>query len=282
MKIIECPRDAMQGLLDFIPTEDKVKYLNALIQVGFHTIDFGSFVSPKAIPQMSDTAKVLSQLNLKKSKSKLLAIIANLRGATEACSFSEITYLGYPLSVSETFQERNTNKSIAASLIELKEIQKLCISNGKQLVVYLSMAFGNPYGDEYNLTIIDFMVRELIKMNIKIVSIADTIGAATPENVYFLYKILSGKFPLIELGVHLHSTPDFAKEKIDAAYRAGCRRFDTTIRGYGGCPFAKDELVGNIATEVLLSFIEQQHIILELNKDKFKKAFELAGEIFPL
>lgn len=281
MKIIECPRDAMQGLLTFIPTEDKVRYLNALIQVGFDTIDCGSFVSPKAVPQMRDTAEVLSQLDLKRSNTKLLAIIANSRGAEEASKFAQISCLGFPLSVSETFQKKNTNKSIAQSLDELKEIQTICNSSGKQLVVYLSMAFGNPYGDEYNLNLIDSLVRELIKINVKIVSIADTVGAATPENVYFLYKILAGKFPLIELGVHLHSSPVLAKEKIDAAYRAGCRRFDTAIRGYGGCPFAKDELVGNIATEVLLSYIEQQHLILKLNKDKFKKAFELAGEIFP-
>lgn len=281
MKIIECPRDAMQGILTFIPTADKVRYLNALIQVGFDTLDFGSFVSPKAVPQMRDTAEVLSQLDLKRSNTKLLAIIVNSRGAVEASKFPQISYLGFPLSVSETFQKKNTNKSIAQSIEELKEIQTICTSSGKQLVVYLSMAFGNPYGDEYNLNLIDSLVRELIKINVKIVSIADTVGAATPENVYFLYKILAGKFPLIELGVHLHSSPVLAKEKIDAAYRAGCRRFDTAIRGYGGCPFAKDELVGNIATEVLLSYIEQQHLILKLNKDKFKKAFELAGEIFP-
>jgi hydroxymethylglutaryl-CoA lyase len=282
MKIIECPRDAMQGIDINIPTSEKIKYLNALLEVGFDVLDCGSFVSPKAVPQMADTGEVLKKLDLKKSLSKLLVIIANPRGAEEAVNYKQVTFLGYPLSISETFQKRNTNKSIAEALVDLQEIQKIAIKNKKELVVYLSMAFGNPYQDEYNSSILENLVRELVKLNVRTVSISDTIGAATPERVYMLFKILKGKFPLIEFGVHLHSSPAQAREKVDAAYRAGCRRFDGAIKGYGGCPFAEDELVGNIATEVLISYFEQQRVELKINKTKFLKAFEIAGEVFPL
>jgi hydroxymethylglutaryl-CoA lyase len=282
MQLIECPRDAMQGIETFIPTMDKVRYLNALLEVGFDVIDFGSFVNPKAVPQMSDTSEVIKKIEIKKTTTKLLAIIANPRGADDASKFKNIHYLGYPLSVSETFQKRNANKTIAESLLELQQIQSICLKSNKELIVYLSMAFGNPYGDPYSIDTIEALVRELVKMNVRTISIADTIGAATPENVYFLYKILAGKFPLVQFGVHLHSSPSKAREKIDAAFRAGCRRFDGAIKGFGGCPFAEDELVGNIATEVLLSYFDQQLIKLNIDKVKFEKAFEIASEIFPL
>jgi hydroxymethylglutaryl-CoA lyase len=282
MKIIECPRDAMQGIDINIPTAAKIKYLNALLEVGFDVLDCGSFVSPKAVPQMADTGEVLKKLDLKKTSTRLLVIVANPRGAEETANFKQVSYLGYPLSVSETFQKRNTNKTIAEAIQDLQEIQKISLKNKKELVVYLSMAFGNPYQDEYNTTILENLLREMVRLNVKTVSISDTIGAATPERVYMLFKILKGRFPLIEFGVHLHSSPSKAREKVDAAYRAGCRRFDGAIKGYGGCPFAEDELVGNIATEVLISYFEQQRVELKIDKSKFLKAFEIAGEVFPL
>jgi hydroxymethylglutaryl-CoA lyase len=281
MKIIECPRDAMQGLEQFIPTEHKVRYINQLLKVGFDTLDFGSFVSPKAIPQMRDTAGVLEQLAWKKSKSKLLAIVANTRGAEDASHFEAITYLGFPLSISETFQQRNTNRSIAEALNTLDEIQNICVRSGKQLVTYISMGFGNPYGDPYDVEVVGKFVNILNTMGCKIISLADTIGVSTPENITYLFKSLSKRYPTLELGVHLHSTPATALEKIEAAYRAGCKRFDGAIRGYGGCPMAKDDLVGNLATETVLFFLEQQRVDTGLDKEAFADALRLADEIFP-
>lgn len=281
MKIIECPRDAMQGLEQFIPTEHKVRYINQLLKVGFDTIDFGSFVSPKAIPQMRDTAEVLAQLEWENSRSKLLAIVANTRGAEDASHFEAITYFGFPLSISETFQQRNTNRSIAEALNTLDEIQNICERSGKELVTYISMGFGNPYGDPYDVEVVGTFVNILNTMGCKIISLADTIGVSTPDNITYLFSSLSKLYPTLELGVHLHSTPATAAEKIEAAYHAGCKRFDGAIRGYGGCPMAKDDLVGNLATEGILVFLEQQPVRIDLDKAAFAKALQLADEIFP-
>ena len=256
MKLIECPRDAMQGIDEFIVTEDKIRYINQLLRVGFDTIDFGSFVSAKAIPQMRDTKDVLAGLDLTKTKSRLLAIVANTRGAEEAAQYQQITYLGFPLSISETFQQRNTNKSITEALNTLADIQNICESTGKQQVVYISMGFGNPYNDPYSITLVEKFVDILQTLGVKIISLADTIGVSTPEQISYLFKTLSGKFKEVELGTHLHSTPQTAIEKINAAYEAGCKRFDGAIKGFGGCPMAKDDLVGNLATETILSFLE--------------------------
>lgn len=255
MKIIECPRDAIQGLHQFIPTEKKVKYINLLLKSNlFDTIDFGSFVSPKAIPQMSDTKDLVKKLNIQDSKTKLLAIIANERGALEACQFDEISYLGYPFSISETFQLRNTNATIVESLERVKAIQEISQKADKQLVIYISMGFGNPYGDEWNAEIVINWVEELQKLGIKIFSLSDTVGIAKPDSISYLFENLIPKYPHLEFGAHLHTTSDTWFEKIDAAYKSGCRRFDGAILGYGGCPMAADELVGNMPTEYLLNY----------------------------
>lgn len=280
MKIIECPRDAMQGIHDWIPTEQKVRYINQLLKVGFDTIDFGSFVSPKAIPQMKDTAAVLQQLDLTNTKSKLLAIVANLRGAQDACQFDEIAYLGYPLSLSETFQQRNTNRSINDAFDDLAEMQELCEDHEKTLVVYLSMGFGNPYGDPYELDFVGDFVDQLDKMEVSVVSLADTIGVSNPENIQSLFETMIPKFPHIEFGAHLHTTPETTVEKISAAHAAGCRRIDGAIKGYGGCPMAKDELVGNMATERLISYFSDQQIVTGLNQEEFNTSLNLALEVF--
>lgn len=281
MKIIECPRDAMQGLETFIPTEQKIAYINSLLEVGFDTIDFGSFVSAKAIPQMKDTKEVLAEINWKTSKSKLLAIVANTRGAEEASVFEGITYLGFPLSISETFQQRNTNKSIAEALSSLEEIQNICDSTGKKLVTYISMGFGNPYGDPYEINLVASFVDVINTIGSKIISLADTIGVSNPENITYLFSNLSKQFPEIELGAHLHSNPATSREKIDAAFNAGCRRFDGAIRGFGGCPMAKDELVGNMATETILAYLKERGISTGLNESAFVKALSLADKTFP-
>lgn len=253
MKLIECPRDAIQGIKHFIPTEKKIKYINLLLESNlFDTIDFGSFVSPKAIPQMADTAEVVQGLNLSHTQTKLLAIIANERGGTEACQFEQISYLGYPFSISETFQLRNTNATISESLEIVKAIQEITEKADKQLVTYISMGFGNPYGDEWNAEIAIKWVDELQKLGIKIFSLSDTVGVATPESITYLFENLIPKYPNLEFGAHLHTTPDTWQEKVDAAYKAGCRRFDGAILGYGGCPMAADELVGNMPMENLL------------------------------
>lgn len=280
VKLIECPRDAMQGIKEFIPTEKKAEYINALLDVGFDTIDFGSFVSPKAIPQMADAALVLSKLDWSPEKSKLLAIIANVRGAMEAAMFEPITYLGFPFSVSETFQQRNTNSSITESLKRVEEIQNLCVKYGKQLVLYISMGFGNPYGDPYSPEIVMKWVEKMISMSIRVISLADTIGVADPQIISMLFSHLIPAYPQIEFGAHLHTTPDTWKEKIDAAYTHGCRRFDGALKGYGGCPMAKDELTGNMATENLLSFFQEKKIELELNEAALGRSMKIADEIF--
>ncbi|MEP1097292.1 MAG: hydroxymethylglutaryl-CoA lyase [Cyclobacteriaceae bacterium] len=280
MKIIECPRDAMQGIHDWIPTELKVRYINQLLKVGFDTIDFGSFVSPKAIPQMKDTAEVLNQLDLSATKSKLLAIVANIRGAQDAGQFDEIAYLGYPLSLSETFQQRNTNRSIDDAFDDLAEMQELCEDHEKTLVVYLSMGFGNPYGDPYELDFVGDFVDRLDRMEVSIVSLADTIGVSNPEKITSLFETMIPKFPHIEFGAHLHTTPETTVEKIEAAYISGCRRIDGAIKGYGGCPMAKDELVGNMATERMLSYFDDQSIVTDLNSEEFDRSLNLALEVF--
>jgi hydroxymethylglutaryl-CoA lyase len=281
IKIIECPRDAMQGIHDFIPTAVKIQYINRLLQVGFDTIDFGSFVSPKAIPQMRDTAEVLQQLNWKESSSKLLAIVANTRGAEEASQFDAISYLGFPLSISETFQKRNTNKSIVDALNTLEEIQNICKRTGKELVTYISMGFGNPYGDPYHVDQVAQFVDILSALQCKIVSLADTIGVSTPENIQSLFTSLTRTFPDLEIGVHLHSAPALALEKINAAYSAGCKRIDGALRGYGGCPMAKDDLVGNIATESVLAYLQEHGVVLNLDMKAFAACMQMADEIFP-
>jgi len=278
IRITECPRDAMQGIKDFIPTEEKVEYLNAILKVGFDTVDFGSFVSPKAIPQMQDTAKLLGQLALNHTSSKLLAIIANARGAEDACKFDEITYLGFPFSVSETFQQRNTNSSILESLQRVEAIQALCLKHKKQLVVYLSMAFGNPYGDTWSEEIVVGWAKKLEGIGIKILSLADTIGSSTPQNISLLFSSLIPELKSVQLGAHLHSRKETAKEKIEAAYKNGCRSFDSAILGFGGCPMAKDDLTGNIATEIVLDYFAGQE--LSYNKEAFAHAMAISQRIF--
>ncbi len=280
LKLIECPRDAMQGWPHFIPTEKKIEYINALLKVGFDTIDFGSFVSPKAIPQMTDTKEVIGNLQLANSKSKLLAIVANERGAQDAVVFDEISYLGFPFSVSETFQKRNTNSTIAESLNRVEEIQNLCIKNKKELVVYISMGFGNPYGDVYNEAIVFDWVNKLVAMDIKIISLADTVGLANKEQVYGITKYLVDSLPETEIGVHLHSTSLNWKEKLQAAVEAGCKRFDGSLKGIGGCPMADDELVGNMDTELMIPYFEEQNLLTDLDKTALDKCSRLAAEIF--
>lgn len=280
IKLIECPRDAMQGWKSFIPTEKKAAYINSLLRVGFDTIDFGSFVSPKAIPKMADTVEVLKSLEVEKSVSKLLAIIANYRGAEAAVVFDEITYLGFPFSVSETFQQRNTNSSIAESLGRVEEIQNLCIKSGKQLVVYISMGFGNPYGDLYDEEIVFEWVNKLVGMDIGIISLADTVGVATAQQVYEMTSYLVESLPGTEIGVHLHSTPYNWKEKLEAAVRAGCKRFDGALKGIGGCPMADDELVGNMNSEWMINYFEENMLLDDLNKEALQESLKMAAEIF--
>jgi hydroxymethylglutaryl-CoA lyase len=280
IKLIECPRDAMQGWKHFIQTEKKIEYINSLLRVGFDTIDFGSFVSPKAIPQMKDTREVLKGLMLNAQSAKLLAIVANMRGAEEASVFDEITYLGFPFSVSETFQQRNTNSSISESLGRVEEIQNLCMKTGKQLVIYISMGFGNPYGDVYSEEIVFNWVNKMAGMDIEIISLADTVGVAKPQQVHSMTKYLINSLPDIEIGVHLHSTPANWKEKLEAAVKAGCKRFDGALKGIGGCPMADDELVGNMNTELMIDYFEQNNLIADLKKDALDKSLQLATEIF--
>ena len=279
VKLIECPRDAMQGIKDFIPTEKKVQYIQSLLRVGFDTIDFGSFVSPKAIPQMVDTAQVLSQLDLSKTKSKFLAIIANTRGANDASKFSEIDYLGFPFSISENFQMRNTHKTIAQSVITLNEILEIADKSNKEVVVYISMGFGNPYGDPWNVDIVGEWTQRLSKMGVKILSLSDTIGSSDEENITYLFSNLIPSYPDIEFGAHLHTKPSTWFEKIDAAYKSGCRRFDGAIQGFGGCPMAKDELTGNMPTEKMLSYFTQKKAH-DLNAMSFESAYNEATKIF--
>jgi len=281
IKIIECPRDAMQGIKShFIPTETKVRYINSLLKVGFDTIDFGSFVSPKAIPQMKDTAAVLSQLDLSASQSKLLAIVANLRGAVDACNFEEISYLGYPFSISENFQMRNTGKTIAQSLISLEQIMEVALNNDKKVVAYLSMGFGNPYGDPWNVDIVSQWTETLSQLGVTILSLSDTVGMAKGKTIDYLFRNLIPLYPKIEFGAHLHTHPASWHEKVDAAFNAGCNRFDGAIRGYGGCPMAKDDLTGNMPTEKLLSYFTAKKENTGINPLRFETAYNETLKVF--
>jgi hydroxymethylglutaryl-CoA lyase len=278
--LVECPRDAMQGWDRFIPTADKVEYLQALLKVGFDVLDFGSFVSAKAIPQLADTKEVVAKLDMSGTNTKLLAIIANTRGAEEAVHYEQIHYLGFPFSISETFQMRNTNKTIAQSMAQVEEMQKLCVQNNKELVIYISMAFGNPYGDEYNAEVAINWVHKLAALGIKTIAMADTVGVADPANISYIFNNLIPEFSNINIGAHFHSTPDKWEEKLVAAYNAGCMRYDSAMKGIGGCPMAEDDLVGNMATENIVSWCEQNNIALQLNKEAFARAWDLAGKIF--
>ncbi|RZK56778.1 MAG: hydroxymethylglutaryl-CoA lyase [Pedobacter sp.] len=280
MKLIECPRDAMQGLHDFIPTDLKAQYINQLLKVGFDTLDFGSFVSPKSIPQLRDTADVLAKLDLSNTQTKLLAIVANLRGVEDAVKHSEITYLGFPFSISETFQQRNTNSSIAQSLGTVEEMLNLCDKNNKTALVYLSMGFGNPYGDEWNEEIVAHWADELVKRGVKILSLADTTGVSTPDKISTLLPFLIDNFQQTEIGIHLHSTPNTRLDKIEAAYKAGCKRFDSALKGFGGCPMASDDLTGNMATEDLIAYLESKGEVLNLNMEYWNEAMILSSKVF--
>ncbi|MDR6967181.1 hydroxymethylglutaryl-CoA lyase [Flavobacterium arsenatis] len=280
IKIIECPRDAMQGIKSFIPTERKVAYIQSLLRVGFDTLDFGSFVSPKAIPQMQDTAEVLARLDLSQTKSKLLAIIANTQGAELASKHKEIQYLGYPFSISENFQMRNTHKTIAESLVTLQEILDIADNSNKEVVAYLSMGFGNPYGDPWNVEIVGEWTEKLFNMGVKILSLSDTVGSSTPDVIDYLFSNLIPKYPEIEFGAHLHTTPEKWFEKVEAAYKAGCRRFDGAIQGFGGCPMAKDDLTGNMPTEKLLSYFTTQKENTNTSPMSFESAYNEATKLF--
>lgn len=280
LKLIECPRDAMQGIHDFIDTDLKVDYINSLLQVGFDTIDFGSFVSPKAIPQMKDTAEVLSKLDLDNTTSKLLAIVANMRGANDASQHSEINYLGYPFSISETFQLRNTNATIEESLDRVMQIQDLCGKTNKELVIYISMGFGNPYGDEWNVEICHKWVDKLADIGINIMALSDTIGVANPGSISYLFANLIPHYPSVEFGAHLHTRPDAWEDKVAAAYDSGCRRFDSTISGYGGCPMAKDDLTGNMPTENLLYYFDKHKIDSGVDHNAFIKSLAISNKVF--
>jgi len=280
VKLIECPRDAMQGWQNFIPTQKKIEYINSLLQVGFDTIDFGSFVSPKAIPQMADTKDVIGNLELGNNGTKLLAIIANERGAKEAVEYDEITYLGFPFSISQTFQQRNTNSSIEESLHRVEFIQSLCIKHRKILVVYLSMAFGNPYGDVYNEGVLITWADELVKRGISIISLADTVGVASPQQISFACNTLINKYPLIEFGVHLHSTMLNGKEKLNAALNEGCLRFDGALKGIGGCPMAQDELVGNMDTIFMTGYFKEKNLLTGINEEALQHSITIADQVF--
>lgn len=278
--LTECPRDAMQGLAHFVPTETKIKYLNSLLEVGFERLDFGSFVSPKAIPQMRDTGEIIGKLRLGNSKTKLLAIVANLRGADQACEFEEIDLLGFPLSVSEIFQQKNTQKSIANALEEIAKIQNLCLVHGKELVVYLSMAFGNPYEESYSTALVQEKGEKVLELGVTSISLADTVGMAHPLEISRLFSDLGKSWPHINLTAHLHSNPYQAKEKIRAAWQAGCRRFDVALGGFGGCPMAKDDLVGNLGTEQMLDWAAENQIHHGLKLEQLKEPSDMMKDIF--
>lgn len=280
MKLIECPRDAMQGLDHFVPTELKIRYLNALLAVGFDTLDFGSFVSPKAIPQMRDTAEVLAGLKLSKTQTKLLAIVANLRGAENALSHDSIQYIGFPLSVSETFQQRNTNKTIAQALTEVADIQQRCVEAGRELVVYLSMGFGNPYGDAYSPELVSEFTEKLVVMGVRIIAPSDTVGSSSPEAIEALFGQLIPAFPTVEFGAHLHARPGEADAKVRAAVRAGVQRIDGALRGFGGCPMAADNLTGNLPTEEIIQTLAASGVAVGINKEALQKALMLSAGVF--
>ena len=282
MKLIECPRDAMQGLHDYLSVEDKVRYINTILKVGFDTIDAGSFVSPKAIPQLKDTAEVLSKLDMGSTRSKLLVIAANKRGAEEAVKFDEVAYLGFPFSISETFQKRNINSSIEDSLRRLDNVQNLCVKSNKKLVTYFSMAFGNPYGDEWSPEIVANWVGKLIQESgVNVLSLSDTIGTSNPDSIKWLFEYVIPSFPEVEIGAHLHTTPDTWKEKISAAMESGCKRFDGAIKGFGGCPMAADGLTGNMATENIISYLNENNTEHGLDEKAFSEALRMSLEIFP-
>jgi hydroxymethylglutaryl-CoA lyase len=280
VKIIECPRDAMQGVRDWIPTKEKAQFIQSLLDCGFDTIDFGSFVSPKAIPQMKDTSELLSLLDVSSTESQLLAIVANIRGAKDAVKYDQIDYLGYPFSISENFQMRNTHKTIAQSIETLKEILNLADSKNKKVVAYLSMGFGNPYGDPWNINIVREWTEKLSNMGVKTLSLSDTVGSSTPEIITYLFSELITKYPSIEFGAHLHTTTTKWKEKVSAAYLAGCRRFDGAIQGFGGCPMAKDDLTGNMPTEKILSYFAAEKVNTNVNSISFENAYKEASKIF--
>ncbi len=280
IQLTECPRDAMQGIPQFIATEAKAEYINLLLQVGFDTIDFGSFVSAKAIPQMQDTQEVLKRLDLSGSNSKLLAIIANYRGAEEAALYDEISFLGYPFSISETFQRRNANSDIAGAFETVQRINQLCTASNKNLLIYLSMGFGNPYGDDWSKELVLEWATKLSAIGIKHLSLADTVGMAQPDQIGEVYSLLASELKNTNLGIHLHATPGTWREKVDAAYKSGCKRFDSALKGFGGCPMAADELTGNIATENVIAYLSEQGIDLGLNLDKLGEAMEYANCIF--
>ena len=280
VKIIECPRDAMQGVRDLIPTKEKAQFIQSLLDCGFDTIDFGSFVSPKAIPQMKDTSELLSLLDVSNTESQLLAIVANIRGAEDAVMYNEIDYLGYPFSISENFQMRNTHKTIAQSIETLQEILNLADSKNKKVVAYLSMGFGNPYGDPWNVDIVGEWTEKLFNMGVKILSLSDTVGSSTPDIITYLFSELITKYPSIEFGAHLHTTTTKWKEKVSAAYLAGCRRFDGAIQGFGGCPMAKDDLTGNMPTEKILSYFAAEKVNTNVNSISFETAYKEASKIF--
>lgn len=282
MKIIECPRDAMQGIKEYIPTESKVRYINQLLDVGFHTIDVGSFVSPKAVPQMKDTAEVLDKINWYESSSELLTIVANKRGAEDAVQFDQIDYLGFPFSISEKFQKRNTNSTIEESLSRVEEIQNLCEKNHKKAVIYISMAFGNPYGEKWDPEIaIKWSERLHREIGIEIIALSDTIGVSDKNNISNMFNSLIPELENVEFGAHLHTTPDSWEEKVAAAYNSGCRRFDGALKGFGGCPMAKDDLTGNMATENMISWFDKNKIELGLERKALEDAMAEAGKVFP-
>lgn len=282
IEFVECPRDAMQGLKDFIPTEVKTKYINQLLKVGFDTLDCGSFVSPKAIPQMRDTAEVLAGLDLDSTRTKLSVIVANKRGATDASQFPEIDFLGYPFSISETFQLRNTNATIEESLERVKVIQDICVQCNKKMVVYISMGFGNPYGDEWSAEIVQKWVQRLAELDIKIFSLSDTIGVSNPASISYLFGNLIPKYPDLTFGAHLHTQPHNWKEKVVAAFENGCVRFDGAIKGYGGCPMAKDDLTGNMPTEQMVYYFEEENLQTNIDLAAFGKSMLMAADVFPV
>jgi hydroxymethylglutaryl-CoA lyase len=282
VKIIECPRDAMQGLHDFIPTQTKADYINALLKVGFDTLDMGSFVSPKAIPQLRDTAEVLAKLDLRDTKSKLLVITANKRGAEAAVQFDEIDYLGFPFSISSTFQQRNINSTIEQSLDRLKEVQELCVKHNKKMVTYFSMAFGNPYNDAWSAEIVSDWTEKLVKeVGVEILSMSDTIGSSTPATIEWIFDKVIKDFPDVEIGAHLHTTPDKWEEKIASSYANNCLRFDSAIKGYGGCPMATDDLTGNMPTEHLIKYFNDNNIEHGLDEEEFAECMLMSNNVFP-
>lgn len=280
--ITECPRDAMQGIHEFIPTEKKVEYMNSLLQVGFDVLDFGSFVNPKVMPQMADTDQVVEQLDLSNTNTKLLSIIANQKGAERAEAYKQISILGFPFSVSPTFLKRNINSDMAETVTRIGEIKQICDRSNKELMVYISMAFGNPYDDPWNTDVVGEWVEKLAWIGIRKIALSDTIGSANPENIDYLFRFVIPNFPEVEFSAHMHTNPTNWKENVHAAYQAGCRRFDAALKGYGGCPMAKDDLTGNLPTENLLSYFKENNLATNINEEKFNYSMSLTNKVFPL